>query len=117
MPMRRTTTSLATAAAALALTVAPLGVAFAAGAPATPATSSTPARTESSPPMHPGHQQWSQRTALVQDALNSTGAKLKVDGVSGPNTEQALKNYQRQNNLQVTGQLDHATMTRLDPIG
>jgi peptidoglycan hydrolase-like protein with peptidoglycan-binding domain len=113
MPMRKIAISFATGATALALTVAPLTV-FAAGPATQPAT---PPSTQAAQPMHPGHEQWSHRTAVVQEALNSTGANLRIDGVLGPSTEQALKNYQRNHNLPVTGQLDHATMMRLDPIG
>lgn len=151
--MRKFTLSLATSAAALALTMAPLTGAFAASPSTGTATTSS---TEATQPMHPGqqsmqpsqhatqpkqqaaqpnepamrpskqamqptqqpnHEQWSHRTALVQEALNSTGADLRVDGVWGPNTEQALKTYQRDHNLPVTGHLDHATMMHLDPIG
>jgi hypothetical protein len=146
MPMRKFTLSLATSAAALALTMAPLTGAFAASPSTGTATSSS---TEATQPMHPSqqsvqpsqhatqpneqamhpsqqamqpsqqpnHEQWSHRTAVVQEALNSTGADLRVDGVWGPNTEQALKTYQRDHNLPVTGHLDHATMMHLDPIG
>jgi len=57
------------------------------------------------------------RVAVLQEALNSTGANLAVDGVWGPATERALEHYQRQADLQVTGRLDHATWARLDPIG
>ena len=49
----------------------------------------------------------------AQRALNSAGAKLKVDGKMGPNTRRALMNYQAQNGMTVTGQLDSATASRL----
>lgn len=89
-------------------------------APANAATSgvaSTPAAT-------PGPQHWMRHSrmsaheiAVVQEALDSTGANLKIDGAWGPATEAALENYQRQAGLAVTGHLNHATWRRLDPIG
>lgn len=119
--MHKIRMSLATGAAALVLSMAPLTAALAAGAPATspspPSSSATSPSTQATRPVHPGHEQWSHRTAVVQEALDSTGANLRIDGVWGPNTEQALKNYQETHNLPVTGRLDHATMMRLDPIG
>ena len=60
---------------------------------------------------------YSQRVALVQEALDSTGANVRIDGAWGPTTEAALKHYQRQNGLPVTGRLDKATQTKLDPTG
>jgi peptidoglycan hydrolase-like protein with peptidoglycan-binding domain len=57
------------------------------------------------------------RVAVLQEALDSTGANIKIDGVWGPATEAALKHYQKQSNLPVTGKLDKATQARLDPIG
>jgi hypothetical protein len=57
------------------------------------------------------------RVAILQEALNSEGAHLKVDGIWGPSTEMALRHYQRQNGLQVTGKLDQATRGSLAPIG
>ena len=59
----------------------------------------------------------SHKIALVQESLDSTGAHIAIDGVWGPNTERALRNYQRSEGLNVTGRLDHATMQSLDPIG
>ena len=57
------------------------------------------------------------RVAVLQEALDSAGANLKVDGIWEPATEAALRQYQRQNGLQVTGELDQATRSRLAPIG
>jgi peptidoglycan hydrolase-like protein with peptidoglycan-binding domain len=68
-------------------------------------------------PAQARHATHSQRVALVQEALDSTGAKVRIDGAWGPATEAALKHYQRQNGLVVTGQLDKATQTKLDPTG
>jgi peptidoglycan hydrolase-like protein with peptidoglycan-binding domain len=64
------------------------------------------------------HPAWSaHRVAVLQESLNSTGANLKVDGEWGPATAAALRAYQRQNGLKITGTIDTATMARLDPIG
>jgi hypothetical protein len=49
----------------------------------------------------------------VQTALNSNGAKLTVDGRMGPKTAAALRSYQHQHSLKVTGQPDAATLKAL----
>jgi peptidoglycan hydrolase-like protein with peptidoglycan-binding domain len=54
-----------------------------------------------------------ERVRSVQEALNGQGAGLTVDGYWGPKTRAALENYQRQNNLPVTGRLDNETVARL----
>jgi peptidoglycan hydrolase-like protein with peptidoglycan-binding domain len=41
--------------------------------------------------------------SAVQTALNSNGAKLKVDGRWGRQTKSALKNYQKSHGLAATG--------------
>ena len=68
-----------------------------------------PERVTSIPPQH--------SVALMQEALNSEGAHLHVDGVWGLHTEAALRTYQRRNGLQVTGHFDTATRHMLNPIG
>ena len=60
---------------------------------------------------------YSHSAALVQAALDSTGGKCPDRRCLGAATEAALKHYQRQNGLLVTGQLDKATQTTLDPTG
>jgi hypothetical protein len=49
----------------------------------------------------------------LQQALNKNGAKIKVDGKMGPETRGALRQYQQQNNLRVTGSLDAETRAKL----
>jgi peptidoglycan DL-endopeptidase CwlO len=49
------------------------------------------------------------RIEAVQQALNSSGDKIKVDGIWGMKTEAALKQFQEQHHLKVTGRLDRAT--------
>ena len=49
----------------------------------------------------------------IQTALNSSGASLTVDGRWGPKTSAAVKAYQQQHNLKVTGRADKATREAL----
>jgi peptidoglycan hydrolase-like protein with peptidoglycan-binding domain len=51
--------------------------------------------------------------AAVQTALNSNGAQLTADGRDGPKTHAALRAYQKQHNLKVTGRPDPATLQAL----
>jgi peptidoglycan DL-endopeptidase CwlO len=53
------------------------------------------------------------RVEKVQQALNSNGASLRVDGMWGPKTTAALKDYQKAHNLKVTGHMDKATRGQL----
>jgi peptidoglycan hydrolase-like protein with peptidoglycan-binding domain len=50
----------------------------------------------------------------VQEALNKQGYKLKVDGLMGKHTQNALKSYQKKNGLKVTGKTDKATLAKLN---
>jgi peptidoglycan hydrolase-like protein with peptidoglycan-binding domain len=49
----------------------------------------------------------------AQQALNKHGAQLVADGKMGPKTRAALKDFQKSNNLKVTGKLDSATQKAL----
>jgi peptidoglycan hydrolase-like protein with peptidoglycan-binding domain len=49
----------------------------------------------------------------VQQKLSAKGHKLSADGKMGPKTEAALKDYQQQNGLQATGQIDQETLAKL----
>ncbi|MBE2319206.1 transglycosylase family protein [Solirubrobacter sp. CPCC 204708] len=51
-------------------------------------------------------------TKQIQKALG-----IKADGIFGPKTKRALKNYQRRNDLKVTGRADTATLTSLGLLG
>lgn len=55
----------------------------------------------------------SPKVRALQDTLNSKGAKLKVDGIMGKKTRMALKSFQKQNGLKVTGKVDAATKKAL----
>lgn len=49
----------------------------------------------------------------IQKALDKSGAKLKVDGLMGKQTEAALKAFQSKHKLKVTGTADKATLKAL----
>jgi peptidoglycan hydrolase-like protein with peptidoglycan-binding domain len=54
-------------------------------------------------------------TRAAQDALRTQGFDPgPVDGRMGPRTSAALSDYQRKNDLPVTGRLDDATMAKLN---
>lgn len=49
----------------------------------------------------------------LQEALDQAGYTLKADGRMGPKTRAALKKYQKDNGLKVTGKTDQATKDKL----
>lgn len=53
--------------------------------------------------------------ATLQDLLNEVGSRppLRVDGLFGPRTRQAVETFQAQQGLPVTGRVDPETWTRL----
>ncbi|HQH29006.1 MAG TPA: peptidoglycan-binding domain-containing protein [Oligoflexia bacterium] len=51
--------------------------------------------------------------AQLQQALNKNGAALKVDGIFGPQTRSALRRFQHNNNLRITGKADAPTRAKL----
>jgi peptidoglycan hydrolase-like protein with peptidoglycan-binding domain len=65
---------------------------------------------QSTPRLMPGQHP---RIAQIQMALNSNGAQLQVDGRDGPKTKAALRAFQRQHNLKITGRPDDATAKAL----
>jgi peptidoglycan hydrolase-like protein with peptidoglycan-binding domain len=58
-----------------------------------------------------------QEVKALQQALKGQGENVTTDGVWGPDTQSALKHYQEQNGLPVTGQLDQATRSKLNLQG
>jgi peptidoglycan hydrolase-like protein with peptidoglycan-binding domain len=50
----------------------------------------------------------------VQEALNSKGYNVSVDGIMGPQTRQAVLDFQSKNNLTQSGVVDSATMSALN---
>lgn len=53
------------------------------------------------------------RIRRTQEALNTHGANIKVDGVMGETTRDELRKYQRKNKLTETGRIDDATAKSL----
>jgi peptidoglycan hydrolase-like protein with peptidoglycan-binding domain len=49
----------------------------------------------------------------VQEKLKSAGHDIQVDGVWGPNTQAALREYQQKQGHQPTGELDQQTLSAL----
>lgn len=50
----------------------------------------------------------------LQEHLNKSGAKLEADGKFGPETQKAVRKFQRQNNLTVDGKVGPETMGALN---
>jgi tetratricopeptide (TPR) repeat protein len=46
---------------------------------------------------------------ILQKALNNHGERLMVDGIFGPHTETAVKEFQAQSGLETTGEVDSGT--------
>lgn len=51
----------------------------------------------------------------LQQSLRRAGLTLDVDGLFGPQTESAVRAFQHRNSLPITGEVDAATWTALDP--
>ena len=51
--------------------------------------------------------------AAIQAALREAGHDLDIDGGFGPKTENALREFQRQNNLEIDGVAGPATYAKL----
>lgn len=49
----------------------------------------------------------------VQESLRDAGHSISVDGVMGPQTKAALRDFQQQNGLSVTGTLNSETVSAL----
>ncbi|MBU1154250.1 MAG: peptidoglycan-binding protein [Proteobacteria bacterium] len=91
---------------------APAAPAVAAPAPAAPAPAKAVAAQKAKAPKSVTAKPNAKVRAL-QDTLNSKGAKLKVDGMMGKKTRMALKAFQKENGLKVTGKVDAATKKAL----
>jgi peptidoglycan hydrolase-like protein with peptidoglycan-binding domain len=55
----------------------------------------------------------SSKVKAIQSALNKEGYKVAVDGKMGKQTHDALRMYQKANNLAVTGKADAPTTKKL----
>lgn len=53
----------------------------------------------------------------AQRALSANGFSVTSDGVAGPRTQSAIRQFQAKNGLPQTGQLDTATMSALNVSG
>jgi peptidoglycan hydrolase-like protein with peptidoglycan-binding domain len=59
-------------------------------------------------------QSMSQETVKqVQQKLSAAGHQIEVDGIMGPKTQAALKEYQQKQGMQATGQLNQETLAAL----
>jgi peptidoglycan hydrolase-like protein with peptidoglycan-binding domain len=55
-----------------------------------------------------------QEIKSVQEALNKDGYKLTADGMMGNHTVSAIKDFQKKNDLKVTGLPDSETLAKLN---
>ncbi|MBL7181027.1 MAG: peptidoglycan-binding domain-containing protein [Pseudomonadota bacterium] len=56
----------------------------------------------------------SEKIKAVQKALNTAGFTLQEDGFMGKKTKEALKKFQADNGLKVTGKADKETLAKLE---
>jgi peptidoglycan DL-endopeptidase LytE len=98
------------AASALALTV---GSGAMAAQSAMPPNASPAARAEQSTTMQNQGEPRAEVKEVQQKLKSESLYKGNVDGILGPETQQALKQFQKKNNLQQTGRLDDQTEQKL----
>lgn len=55
----------------------------------------------------------SKKIMAVQEALNKAGFRLKVDGMMGKHTRAAIRKFQKEHMLKVTGRVDRETRAKL----
>ena len=61
-----------------------------------------------------GHMSWHNQVMQVQQKLQADNLYSgKIDGIMGPETRQALQQYQQKNGLQVTARLDQQTLNSI----
>lgn len=73
----------------------------------------TPAPTEKAATPNHKHAAASAHVKAIQEALNKSGDKLKVDGLMGKSTRAALKKFQSEHKLKATGTANKATLKAL----
>jgi peptidoglycan hydrolase-like protein with peptidoglycan-binding domain len=92
--------------------------------PASPGNGTQAATTDNGTKAVPAHQSAQamkvhamsrRRVEEIQAALNKDGAQLAIDGVYGPKTRAAIEDFQKKNDLKVTGRADQETMRKLQP--
>lgn len=98
------------AAAVLTASVTLAGIAP--GVPALAQTSASPAAAPSAAASLP-----EAIVKALQEALNSQGIAVETDGVLGDGTRAAIRQYQSQHHLPVTGEADQATLDKLGVAG
>jgi murein L,D-transpeptidase YcbB/YkuD len=125
--MRRFSMNKLNSIMAVGLIAAGTGLALAPGYAASPAPNSS----QSQPPsgqmngttqhmqqsgsrMHTQKEVSQSKVEDVQKALNNNGASIRVDGVLGPQTRSALKRYQKEHGLKVTGQINANTEKKMN---
>ena len=90
------------------------GAAIVAVTAALAGSSSLPTRAQTAPPTPGAPAALSSATLkALQEALNKQGSAVKVDGVLGNETRAAIRQYQSQHHLPVTGEPDPATLDKL----
>lgn len=101
-------------AAAAALLAATSATAFAATSPA-PATSTPASHKATSQASLPSeaHHMSARRVEEIQAALQRKGEHVATDGIWGPNTTAALRDFQKKNGLKPSGRYDQATAQKL----
>jgi hypothetical protein len=106
--------------AAAPMGAAPMGAAPMAAAPQASAPKAAMAHAAPPKVAHARQSAWHRKQAAraqmvdrVQTVLNSGGANLKVDGRCGPKTMAALRVFQKQHKLKVTGLPNAATLKAL----
>src|SRR5262245_25167743 len=96
-----------------------LATALVVGGTAFGALAQTPAPAQNAPAATPGttHQtmQMSRsRVEAIQTALKNSGEDVSPDGVWGPKTVAALRDFQQKQGLKATGHMDRATALKLN---
>ena len=74
---------------------------------------STPVLAQASPPVAAAERLSETTIKALQEALNAQGIAVKADGVLNEETRTAIRTYQSQHHLPVTGEPDRATLGKL----
>ena len=119
--MKRSTTALATVLVAAMTSFGTMAYANSPNATAAQPTAATPSTPTTQPKaaaasMQKGPMLSQKRIEEIQVALaKGVSDHVAIDGVWGPQTVKALRDFQKQNGLPVTGKLTQATMSKLNP--
>lgn len=66
--------------------------------------------------VNPEHYMAIPEVVELQEKLNKLGASLEVDGINGPNTTAAVKQFQKEHDLVVDGNAGPATLTKMSEL-